>query len=61
MDVVSKWGSADVAKEVVSDSMESNTASKSGDARDGLAGVVMGGVFIIQIVNERRGGLLAGF
>ena len=40
--VVSKVGTTDAAKEVVSDSMESHEASKSGDARDGLAGVVMG-------------------
>ena len=40
--MVSKWGTTDVAKEVVSDSMESNEASKCGDAGDGLAGVVMG-------------------
>ncbi len=40
--VVSKVGIADAAKEVVSDSLESNEASKIGDARDGLAGVMMG-------------------
>ena len=40
--VVSKVGNTDAAKVVVSDSMESYEASKSGDARDGLAGVVMG-------------------
>ena len=40
--VVSKVGTTGNTKEVVSDSMESNEASKSGDARDGLAGVVMG-------------------
>jgi len=40
--VVSKAGNADAVKEVVSDSMGSNEASKSGDARDELAGVVMG-------------------
>ena len=40
--VVSKVGTTDAVKEVVSDSIESNEASKSGDARDGLAGVVMG-------------------
>jgi hypothetical protein len=40
--VVSIVGNADAVKEVVSDSMESNEASKIGDARDGLAGVVMG-------------------
>ena len=40
--VASKVGTTDAAKEVVSDSMESHEALKSGDARDGLAGVVMG-------------------
>jgi hypothetical protein len=40
--VVSKVGDTDAAKVVVSDSMESNEASKIGDSRDGLAGVVMG-------------------
>jgi hypothetical protein len=44
--VVSNVGSEDVAKEVVSDSIESYAASKRGDARDGLAGIVMGGVFM---------------
>ena len=59
--VVSNLGSEDVAKEVVSVSMEAHDASKCGDARDGLAGVVMGGVLMPWIVNERRSGLLAGF
>ncbi len=40
--VVSKVGTTDAAKVVVSDSMESNEASKIGDARDGLAGVMLG-------------------
>jgi hypothetical protein len=40
--VVSIVGTKDAAKEVVSDSIESNLVSKSGDARDGLAGVAMG-------------------
>ena len=40
--VVSKVGNTDAVKEVVSDSIESNEASKSGDARDGLAGVMLG-------------------
>ena len=40
--VVSKVGTTDAAKDVVRDSMESNEASKRGDAGDGLAGVVMG-------------------
>ena len=40
--VVSKVGTTDDAKVVVSDSIESNEASKCGDARDGLAGVMMG-------------------
>ena len=40
--VVSKVGTTGDVKVVVSDSMESYEASKSGDARDGLAGVVMG-------------------
>jgi hypothetical protein len=40
--VVSIAGAADAVKYVVSDSMESNEVSKSGDARDGLVGVVMG-------------------
>jgi hypothetical protein len=40
--VVSKVGTTSDTKVVVSDSMESNEASKIGDARDGLAGVVMG-------------------
>jgi hypothetical protein len=40
--VVSNVGSEDVAKEVVSVSMEAHDASKSGDARDGFVGVVMG-------------------
>ena len=40
--MVSKVGNADAVKVVVSDSMESNEASKIGDARDGLAGVMMG-------------------
>ncbi len=40
--VVSIVGSEDVAKEVVNDSMESNAASVSGDARDRHVGVVLG-------------------
>ena len=40
--VVSKVGNTGDVKVVVCDSMESNEASKSGDARDGLAGVMMG-------------------
>ncbi len=40
--VVSKVGTTDAAKEEVCDSIESNQASKIGDARDGLASVVMG-------------------
>jgi hypothetical protein len=40
--VVFKVGTTDAVKEVVSDSIESNEASKSGDARDGLAGVMLG-------------------
>ena len=40
--VASKVGTTSDTKEVVSDSMESKEASKSGDARDGLAGVMMG-------------------
>ncbi len=40
--VVSSVGATDAAKEVVSNSMESYTVSGSGDARDGLAGVVFG-------------------
>ncbi len=40
--MVSIVGTTDAVKEVVSDSMESNEALKSGDARDGLAGVVLG-------------------
>ena len=40
--VVSNVGATDDGKEVVSDSIESNEASKCGDARDGLTGVMMG-------------------
>jgi len=40
--VVSKVSTTGDVKVVVSDSIESNEASKSGDARDGLAGAVMG-------------------
>jgi hypothetical protein len=40
--VVSKVGNTGDVKEVVSDSKESHKASSSGDASDGLAGVVMG-------------------
>ena len=39
--VVFKVRIVGAANSVVSDSMESNAASVSGDARDGLAGVVM--------------------
>jgi hypothetical protein len=45
----------------VRDSIVSNGASVSGDARDGLAGVVLGCGFMRKILNERRGELLAGF
>ena len=40
--VVSNVGNADAVKDVVSESIESNAASKIGDARDGMAGVVLG-------------------
>ena len=40
--MVSIVGNTGDVKVIVSDSMESHEASKSGDARDGLAGVVMG-------------------
>jgi hypothetical protein len=40
--VVSNVGTTGDTKEVVSDSIESNLVSKSGDTGDGLAGVVMG-------------------
>lgn len=44
--VVSKVGTMGDAKVVVSDSMVSNQASKIGDAKDELAGVAMGWLFI---------------
>ena len=40
--VVSIVGTTGNTKEVVSDSMESNEASKCDDARDELAGVMLG-------------------
>jgi hypothetical protein len=40
--VVCKVASADDVNEVVSDLIELHESSKSDDARDGLAGVVMG-------------------
>jgi hypothetical protein len=40
--VDSKVGNTVDVKEMMSDSIESHEASSSGDARDGLAGVVMG-------------------
>ena len=40
--VVSIVGTTNAAKEVIRVSIESNEASKSGDARDGLAGVAVG-------------------
>ncbi len=39
---VSKVGTTEAVKVVVSDSMKSNEASKIGDASDRLAGMVMG-------------------
>ncbi len=47
--LASKVGATDAVKEVVSDSMESNEPSKTGDARYGFAGVVMDWTFMPKL------------